>query len=128
MFKNAKTVHCYENYTFFLNASPLTVLTLEKKLIMIFVENLRKILYIDICTSHKKSCKNVDLNICAQKGHSVSVLGHKHGFEQNPTVIKERRNGFRESITIWRESSVKRTRSIEIGGRSIAVGGKRLAI
>ena len=38
---------------------------------------------IDICTLHRKSSKNVDLNICVHTWHlhSVSVKGHKQGFE-----------------------------------------------
>ena len=52
---------------------------LEKMLIIVFS--------IDICTRH--SSKNVDLNICAHTRHSVSVLGHKQGFEfALPVLIK----------------------------------------
>ena len=35
----------------------------------------------DICTRHRMSSKNVDVNICAHTWHSVSVMGHKHGFK-----------------------------------------------
>ena len=37
--------------------------------------------FIDICTRLRMSSKNVDLNICAHTGHSVSVMGYKQGFE-----------------------------------------------
>ena len=36
---------------------------------------------IEICTRHSMSFKNVDLNICAQTWHSVSVMGRKQGFD-----------------------------------------------
>ena len=36
---------------------------------------------IEICTRHRMSFKNVDLNICAHTWHSVSVMGHKQGFD-----------------------------------------------
>ena len=36
---------------------------------------------IEICTRHRMSFKNVDLNICAHTWHSVSVMGHKKGFD-----------------------------------------------
>ena len=40
---------------------------------------------IDICTLHRISSKNVDLNvdlnICAHTWHPVSVMGHKHRFD-----------------------------------------------
>ena len=32
--------------------------------------------FVDICTRHRTSSKNVDLYICAQTWHSVSVMGH----------------------------------------------------
>ena len=42
---------------------------------------------IDICTLFRKSSKNVDLNICAPTWHSVSVIGHKQGFDLAVSVI-----------------------------------------
>ena len=36
---------------------------------------------IDICTLYRMKSKNVDLNMCAHTWHSMSVLGHKQGFE-----------------------------------------------
>ena len=36
---------------------------------------------IDICTLHRMSFKNVDLNICAHTSHSVTVMGHKQSFD-----------------------------------------------
>ena len=35
----------------------------------------------DICPLHRISFKNVDLNMCAHTWHSVSVIGHKQGFD-----------------------------------------------
>ena len=43
---------------------------------------------IDICTRHRMSYKNVDLNFCAHTWHSVSVLGHNQGFELAVPVFK----------------------------------------
>ena len=34
-----------------------------------------------ICTLHRISSKNFDLNICVCTWHSVSVMGHKQGFD-----------------------------------------------
>ena len=45
------------------------------------LKNLGIDFFIDICTRHRKSSKNVDLNICAYTWHSVPVMGHKQGFE-----------------------------------------------
>ena len=42
---------------------------------------------IDICTLHRISSKNVDLNMCAHTWHSVSVMGHKQGFELAVPVL-----------------------------------------
>ena len=36
---------------------------------------------IDICTLHRISSKNVDLNMCAHTWHSVSVMGYKQSFD-----------------------------------------------
>ena len=42
---------------------------------------------IDICTLHRISSKNVDLNICAHTWHSVSVMGHKQSFDLAVPVL-----------------------------------------
>ena len=36
---------------------------------------------IDIYTPHRMTSKNDDLNMCAHTWHSMSVMGHKQGFE-----------------------------------------------
>ena len=47
----------------------------------------------DIFTRHRMSSKTVDLNICAQTWHSVSVMGHKHGFTLAvPVVLSNHEN------------------------------------
>ena len=49
---------------------------------------LEKDFLIGICTRHKKSLKNVDLNMCAQTWHSASVIMHiKQEFELAVPVI-----------------------------------------
>ena len=49
---------------------------------------LRIVFSIDICTHHRMSSKNIDNNICAHTWHSVSVMGHKQGFELNIPVFE----------------------------------------
>ena len=93
MFENANqhALLC-KRYGFYKNALSPTVLSLKKKKIILFVDlvMLKKMFaifcFIDIFTSHKKSCKNFDLNICAQNRQSVSVLDHKQ-YSCFPTVL-----------------------------------------
>ena len=48
----------------------------------VMLKKMLEIVYsIDICTRHRMSSKHVDLNICTHTWHSVSVMGHKQGFE-----------------------------------------------
>ena len=42
---------------------------------------------IDVCTRHRISSKNVDLNICAHPWYSVSIIGHERGFEFAEPVL-----------------------------------------
>ena len=42
---------------------------------------------INVCTLHKMSSTNVDLNICAHTWHSVSVMDHKQGFDLAVPVL-----------------------------------------
>ena len=42
---------------------------------------------LDICSSHRMSSINADLNICAHTWPSVSIMGHKQGFELAVPVI-----------------------------------------
>ena len=47
----------------------------------------RIVLFIDMCTHHKTSSKNVDLNIWAHARHSVSVMGHNQDLELAVPVL-----------------------------------------
>ena len=44
---------------------------------------------IEICTLHRITSKNIDLNICAHTWHSVLLMGHKQGFDlAAPELLK----------------------------------------
>ena len=49
---------------------------------------LGRVFSIDICTLHRINSKNVDLNICAHTWHSMSVMGHKQGFDLAVSEVK----------------------------------------
>ena len=55
---------------------------------MVMLKNMLGIfISIDICTLHRISSKNSDLNICAHTCTQVSVMGHKQGFDLAVPVI-----------------------------------------
>jgi len=63
--------------------------------VLVVLNNIFEIVsMIVICTRQKKSHWNVDLNICAQTGHSVSGSEHKHVLELSSPVIANKNDKF----------------------------------
>ena len=68
------------------------------------------VFYIDICTHHRMSSQNVDLNICAHTWYSLSVMGHKQDVELAVPVMRILSNENENNFThlTWNQSTIIR--------------------